>query len=96
MVNHLSRFQVNQPNSRFENYVDLNSNITYTPQDIFTKFYNGDVHVTFQTCIPMDGNSSWGRLFVTAIPVLPVNALLQALRIQVVSDFNVMRMFLSH
>ena len=35
-------------------------------------FYDGDAHVTFQTCILQDGNSSWGRLFVTAIPVSPI------------------------
>lgn len=25
-------------------------------------------HVTFQTCIDAEGNASWGRLFVIAIP----------------------------
>jgi hypothetical protein len=36
-------------------------------------FYNGAAHVTFQTCILQDGNSSWGRLFVTAIPVSSIH-----------------------
>ncbi len=69
MVNRLARFQAPQPGSRDKNYVDLDSNIPYTAQDIFSMFYDGDVHVTFQTCILQDGNSSWGRLFVTAIPI---------------------------
>ncbi len=32
-------------------------------------FYTGAGHVTFQTCIIKDGNPSWGRFFVTAIPI---------------------------
>jgi hypothetical protein len=69
MVNRLARFQALQFGSQNEHYVDLSSKISYTPQYIFTMFYDGDTHVTFQTCIYQDGNSSWGRLFVTAIPV---------------------------
>lgn len=69
MVNRLARFRVLEFGSQNENYVDLSSNISYTPQELFTKFYDGDVHVTFQTCISQNGNLSWGRLFVTAIPV---------------------------
>jgi len=68
-VNQLARFQALQLGSQNESYVDLNSNITYTAQDIFEMFYDGEAHVTFQTCIFQDGNSSWGRFFVTAMPV---------------------------
>ena len=67
-VNRVARFQALQPISGYSNFVDLSSNVTYTAQDIFTKFYQGGDHVTFQTCILRDGNSSWGRLFVTAVP----------------------------
>jgi hypothetical protein len=71
IVNQLARFQAPQPNDRYNNYVDLSSNIAYTTQEIFSRFYDGEVHVTFQTCILKDDNSSWGRLFVTAIPIPP-------------------------
>ena len=94
MVNRLSRFQADRPNSGIENYLDLDSNITYSTQDIFTKFYTGDAHVTFQTCIQMDGNSSWGRLFVTANPILPAYPFLEASRIQLASELNLIRIFL--
>jgi hypothetical protein len=69
VVNRLVRFQALPSGSEGENYVDLSSNITYSAQDIFSMFYNGKVHVTFQTCILQGGNSSWGRLFVTALPI---------------------------
>jgi hypothetical protein len=68
-VDHLARFQVLQPGGQAEDYLDLNSKLNYTARDIFTTFYAGADHVTFQTCIFKDGNSSWGRLFITAIPV---------------------------
>jgi hypothetical protein len=96
MVNQLARFQALEPDSRHGHYLDLRSNVTYTTQDIFTEFYNGNVHVTFQTCILQDDNSSWGRLFVTAVPILSLNPLLRALRIQLVSDLSNLKMFLRH
>ena len=69
LVNRLARYQALWPGSQNEEYIDLLSNITYSPQDIFKMFYDGDVHVTFQTCIFQNGDASWGRFFVTAIPV---------------------------
>jgi hypothetical protein len=96
MVNRLARFQALQPDIRDGHYLDLKSNITFTTQDIFSEFYNGNVHVTFQTCILQDGNSSWGRLFVTAIPILTMNPLFQTLKIQLLSDFNKLMLFLPH
>jgi hypothetical protein len=71
-INRLARFKAPQTASQNGNYVDLSSNITYTDQDLFTMFYTGDAHVTFQTCILQDGNLSWGRLFVTAGPVFSI------------------------
>jgi hypothetical protein len=71
-INRLARFKAPQPTIRNGNYVDLSSNITYTAQDLFTMVYNGETHVTFQTCIFRDGNLSWGRLFVTAVPVISI------------------------
>jgi hypothetical protein len=68
LVNRLARYQELQPGSQNERYVDLSSNVSYSPQDIFTMFYDGGVHVTFQTCLRQADNASWGRLFVTALP----------------------------
>jgi len=35
---------------------------------MFQRVYLGDRHMTFQTCISAYGNSSWGRLFIIAVP----------------------------
>lgn len=68
--------------------MDLSSNIGYTAKDIFNNFYNGGSHVTFQTCILQDGNSSWVRLFVTAMPVSAIyRREYQALTTQTSRDF---------
>jgi hypothetical protein len=69
-VDQIARFQALQPSSENSSFVDLSTNTTYFPGSIFKMFYQGDNHVTFQTCISQDGNASWGRLFVTAVPVL--------------------------
>ena len=68
MVNQVARFQALQPNSDDSDFVDLSSNVTYSAQTVFAMFYHGGDHVTFQTCIQQNGNASWGRLFVTAVP----------------------------
>jgi len=68
-VNRLARFQALPSDSQNGNYIDVNSKIPYDARDIFSIFYDGDSHVTFQTCIPKGNDSSWGRLFVTALPV---------------------------
>ena len=72
IVNRLVSFQALQPDSQNGDFVDLSSKIKYTAQEVFSMFYAGSLHVTFQTCILKDGNGSWGRLFVTAVPYLPV------------------------
>ena len=90
-INRLARFRAVLPGSQDESYVDLSSNISYTAQDIFTMFYDGDAHVTFQTCIGQGDNSSWGRLFVVAIPVSSVYLQgLWTLTLQEMNDFSKM------
>ena len=74
-ISRLARFQVLSHYSRNDNYIDLSSNLIYNEQQIFSMFYDGETHVTFQTCILQNGNSSWGRLFVIASPSLPVSFL---------------------
>jgi len=69
IVNRLARFKVIQPGSRDVRYKDLRTSRIYNTQNLFSTFYQGNVHVTFQTCIQMGNEPSWGRLFVTAIPV---------------------------
>ncbi len=69
IVDHLDRYEVVDSGRRDVGYRDLRTKKTYDTQAIFTKFYAGTLHVTFQTCIQRGDDYSWGRLFVTAVPV---------------------------
>ena len=63
------RFQALQPNSTQSNFVDLDNGGNLSASDLFHQIYNSDNPVVLQTCIANDGISTWGRLFVIAVPV---------------------------
>ena len=67
-VTHVYRYRATSPDSVTSDFVDLDTEETLSASELFTKVYMGARHVTFQTCISQDGNSSWGRLFVIAEP----------------------------
>lgn len=50
-------------------YRELDSNEILTAAQLFSYFYLGGPHMTLQTCIMRENNSSWGRLFIKALPV---------------------------
>jgi len=68
VITQILRFQALQPTSPYSSFRDLNNDETLTAEQMFNKVYRGDRHVTFQTCIAANGNLSWGRLFVIAVP----------------------------
>jgi hypothetical protein len=67
-VTHIYRYRATSPNSVSSDFVDLDTQKTLTASELFINVYKGPRHVTFQTCISQDGNSSWGRYFVIAEP----------------------------
>jgi len=67
-VTQIYRYQATDPNSVYSKFIDLNSQEKLSSTQLFEKVYMGSTHVTFQTCIEANGNSSWGRLFVIAQP----------------------------
>ena len=70
IVDQILRYQALQPYNPTSEFRDLETNITITADQLFRKVYRGERHVTFQTCIEANGNSSWGRLFIIAHPKL--------------------------
>ena len=68
VVDQIYQYQALQPYSPNSEFRDLETNITITAEELFRKVYRGDRHVTFQTCIAANENSSWGRLFIIAQP----------------------------
>ena len=57
------------PGSNWSHYVDLNSGERLTTYQVFNQFYQGEHHLTFQTCLERDGLETWGLRFVVAEPV---------------------------
>ena len=68
-VTQVYRYQATTPYSVYSDFTNLDTHEYLTGNALFTKVYMGQRHITFQTCISQNGNSSWGRLFVLAEPL---------------------------
>jgi len=68
VVTEVLRYQALQPTSPYSSFSNLDKEETLSAEGMFKRVYFGDRHVTFQTCIEKDGELSWGRLFVIAVP----------------------------
>lgn len=62
------RFQALQPESVSSSFRNLDRSETLTSGQMFNRAYMGESRVVFQTCIAAEGDPSWGRLFVIAVP----------------------------
>lgn len=68
VVTNILRFQASDPKSISSSFRNLNRNETLSAGDMFLRAYAGERHLVFQTCIEANGNPSWGRLFIMALP----------------------------
>jgi len=68
-VSKVERYQALQPNSSQSDFIDLADGSKLSAAKLFYRIYDRDDVVVFQTCIAQDGVASWGRLFVTAVPI---------------------------
>jgi len=68
IVTEVLRYQATQPTSPYSSFRNVDKDEILTAEQMFKRVYLGDRHVTFQTCINANGSSSWGRLFVIAMP----------------------------
>ena len=75
VITEVLHYQAMQPNSPYSSFRNLDKDETLSAEEMFKRVYFGDRHVTFQTCIEAEGNLSWGRLFVVAIPKSEYNYL---------------------
>jgi uncharacterized protein YbjT (DUF2867 family) len=69
VVNDVQRYRALQPDSPYSNFINLDTGEPLSATDLFLRVYVGVDHVTFQTCIELDGNASGGRLFVIATSI---------------------------
>jgi hypothetical protein len=69
VVTEILQYRALQPKDPFSSFQNLNNkDEILSAAQMFERVYAGGRHITFQTCIAKNGNSSWGRLFVLALP----------------------------
>jgi hypothetical protein len=69
VVTTLDRYQALSPTNPYSDFLSLATGTQVSASTLFAQKYAGGDKVTLQTCIAQDGVMSWGRLFVTAVPV---------------------------
>ena len=68
LVANILRFRASNPESVSSSFRNLDRKETLSAGEMFTRTYAGERHLVFQTCIAANGNVSWGRLFIIAVP----------------------------
>jgi hypothetical protein len=68
MTQSIQRYQALEPLNPYSQFRDIETQTTFTAEELFNNVYRGDYHLTLQTCIENNGNASWGRLFIVATP----------------------------
>ncbi|MCI0608744.1 MAG: hypothetical protein L0Z71_06745 [Anaerolineae bacterium] len=59
VITEVLHYQALEPYSPWSAFRNLDSQDVLSTEQMFTRAYAGDRHVTFQTCIEANGNSSW-------------------------------------
>ena len=77
-VTQVYQYRATSPYSMYSDFVNLDTQEYLIGSALFAKVYTGPRHLTFQTCISHDGNSSWGRLFVIAEPIHYLSSVVRA------------------
>ncbi|MEX2162324.1 MAG: hypothetical protein WD751_10480 [Anaerolineales bacterium] len=68
-ISEILRFQALSPDSTQSRFVDLETRKELSASSLFHSIYNSNNPVVLQTCIANEGISTWGRLFIVAVPV---------------------------
>ncbi len=76
VVYEILQYQALQPNSPYSSFRNLETDEVLSVEQTFKRVFFSDGNVTFQTCIEKNGDLSWGRLFVIAIPKIEYERLL--------------------
>ena len=68
-ISGVHEYQKLSPGSNWSHYLNLNTGERLTTYQVFNQFYQGEHHLTFQTCLERDGLETWGIRFVVAEPL---------------------------
>ncbi|MFM8321895.1 MAG: hypothetical protein ACKOC5_13360, partial [Chloroflexota bacterium] len=67
-VTEIRKYQKVDPFSLTSDLIDLTTQERLTVDQVYDHYYQGDHHVTLQTCLEGAGRSDWGLTFVVAEP----------------------------
>jgi len=65
-VTEILRYQALDPEDPYTDFMDLQTSRILNSNSVFSQVYQGERHLTLQTCIEAEGEPSWGRLFIIA------------------------------
>jgi hypothetical protein len=68
-ITEVVEYQKLTPGSNWSHYLNLETGERLTTYQVFSEYYQGEHHITFQTCLERDGLETWGLRFVVAEPV---------------------------
>jgi hypothetical protein len=68
-VEGLREFQRLDRSNLQSDFIETQTDARMTSQQVFDWFYQGDPHLTLQTCIAKDGLLDWGVRFIVARPL---------------------------
>ena len=68
VIQQILRFQALQPESVSSSFQNLDRDELLSAGEMFNRAFAGEHRLVFQTCIEAEGNMSWGRLFIIALP----------------------------
>ena len=92
MAKSIQRYQALDPLNPYSQFKELETQTSYTAEELFNSVYRGEYHLTLQTCIENNGNLSWGRLFIVATPIETKNIIQDAKALGALDPFiNKMR-----
>ena len=69
VVMHFLRYQALTPSSVTSDFVELETGDQFSASELFMQVFDRPGHVILQTCIDAEGDASWGRMFVIAVPL---------------------------
>jgi hypothetical protein len=71
----IQKYQALSPNDPYSSFIDLTNGSKLSAENLFYKTYGlGKDTLVLQTCISTSSTPSWGRIFVLARPVEPVQS----------------------
>jgi hypothetical protein len=68
-ITEVVEYQKLTPGSNWSHYINLETGERLTTYQVFSEYYQGEHHITFQTCLEREGLETWGLRFVVAEPV---------------------------